>query len=328
MNRTERLYRIEQLLANRRIVPLQTFLEALEISVATFKRDIEYLRDRLNAPIVWDREARGYRFDNSGTGKKYELPGLWFNAAEIHALLTMQQLLRELEPGILSPHIEALQARLKHIVGHDGPSSARIEERIRVQHLGARMMEPAHFAPIANAVLVRKRLTIAHYNRARDESVVREVSPQRLTHYRENWYLAAWCHLRGELRSFALDAIRAVEALDTPTDEVDAEALDTLLESGYGIFAGSKVEWARLIFSPERARWVAAERWHPQQRQEWLLDGRLQLEVPFADPRELAMDILRHVPEVEVAAPTSLRERVATQLRAGLKRFETASAEP
>jgi predicted DNA-binding transcriptional regulator YafY len=322
MNRTERLYRIEQLLANRRIVPIQTFLDTLEISPATFKRDIEYLRDRLNAPIVWDRDARGYRFENGGAGRKYELPGLWFNASEIHALLTMQQLLRELEPGVLAPHVEALQARLQGIVERDGLPAAMVEDRIRVQRIAARTMESKHFAPVANAVLGRKRLAITHYNRARDESIVREVSPQRLTYYRENWYLAAWCHLRGGLRSFAFDAIRATQVLETPADEVDAAALDALLESGYGIFAGAEVEWARLIFSPERARWVAAERWHPQQRQEWLSDGRLQLEVPFADPRELAMDILRHVPEVEVAAPASLRERVAAQLRAGLARFE------
>ena len=58
MDRTERFYRIDQLLHERRIVPIEVFLGELEISRATFMRDIEYLRDRLNAPIVWDRENR------------------------------------------------------------------------------------------------------------------------------------------------------------------------------------------------------------------------------------------------------------------------------
>lgn len=103
MNQTERLYQIDRLLNEYTVVPVETFLKELEVSLATFKRDLEYLRDRLNAPVIWDRELRGYRFDQQGVGKKYELPGLWFKASEIHGLLTMQQLLSTFGPGLLTP---------------------------------------------------------------------------------------------------------------------------------------------------------------------------------------------------------------------------------
>ncbi|WP_341678123.1 WYL domain-containing protein [Niveibacterium sp. SC-1] len=322
MDRTERLYRIEQLLAARRIVPLSTFLETLEVSLATFKRDLEYLRDRMNAPIVWDRDAGGYRFDTSATAQKHELPGLWLNASEIHALLSMQQLLKELQPGLLAPHVEPLSARLEALLGNENIPAAQVAERIRIQRIAARVDTSAQFAPVASATLARRRLAITHYSRERDEESERTVSPQRLTYYRENWYLAAWCHLRSGLRSFSLDAIRQARLLDEPADEVATEELDALLGSAYGIFSGTEVEWAELLFEPERARWVAAERWHAQQRQTWLPDGRLLLEVPFADPRELAMDIQRHVPEVEIRGPASLRERVLEQLRQGLARLQ------
>ena len=59
MDRTERFHLIDQMLSNRRVVSRQQFLDALEVSPATFKRDLEYLRDRLAAPIVWDRERPG-----------------------------------------------------------------------------------------------------------------------------------------------------------------------------------------------------------------------------------------------------------------------------
>lgn len=62
VNRTERLQLIDQLLHERRAVPLALFLYTLSVSRATFKCDLEYLRERLHAPIVWDREAGGYRF--------------------------------------------------------------------------------------------------------------------------------------------------------------------------------------------------------------------------------------------------------------------------
>ncbi|MBU2570795.1 MAG: hypothetical protein KJ725_12345 [Gammaproteobacteria bacterium] len=78
MNRTERFYAIEYLLRQQRVVPIAVFLERLCFSRSTFTRDIEYLRDRLHAPIVWDREEGGYRFDDPPRdGPPHELPGLW-----------------------------------------------------------------------------------------------------------------------------------------------------------------------------------------------------------------------------------------------------------
>ena len=87
MTRTERFYRIDKMLHERRLVPIEVFLEELDISRATFKRDMEYLRDRLHAPIVWDRFAGGYRFESASTGPAYELPGLWFTAGERELLM-------------------------------------------------------------------------------------------------------------------------------------------------------------------------------------------------------------------------------------------------
>jgi proteasome accessory factor C len=71
---------------------------------------------------------------------------------------------------------------------------------------------------------------------------------------------------------------------------------------------------AVLRFTAERARWVANEEWHPEQRGEFLPDGRYQLSLPYADPRELIMDILKYGPDVEVVAPDSLRAAVAERL--------------
>ncbi len=60
VNQTERLYKMEQMLSESQVVPIETMLERLEISRATVKRDLDYLRDRLHAPIVWDRGLGGY----------------------------------------------------------------------------------------------------------------------------------------------------------------------------------------------------------------------------------------------------------------------------
>ena len=147
----------------------------------------------------------------------------------------------------------------------------------------------------------------------RGDVTEREVSPQRLVYYRANWYLDTWDHLRNDIRSFSLDAVRKAEMLATKARDVPDAQLDEVLAAGYGIFGGRKVQWAVLRFSAERARYVSLEEWHPKQKARWEKDGRYVLEVPFSSEKELVMDILKHGAEVEVLAPPSLREELRTR---------------
>jgi predicted DNA-binding transcriptional regulator YafY len=145
---------------------------------------------------------------------------------------------------------------------------------------------------------------------------------QRLTHYRDNWYLEAWCHRADGLRRFSLDRILNARLLDEPTKDIDLEQLATDMDRSYGIFSGPGKHRAVLLFTAERARWIADERWHPEQQTRYRDDGRYQLEIPYTDPRELVLDILRYGPDVEVLAPTDLRDQVRTRLQAALEQYQ------
>jgi predicted DNA-binding transcriptional regulator YafY len=322
VDRLERFYKIQQLLERKRSVRVSEFLDELGISLATFKRDLEYMRDRFHAPVVWDRETRGYRFDAPLVdAPRFELPGLWFNADEIRALLTMQQLLSNLQPGLLEPHVQPLLARLRSLLDVGEHDAEEVERRVRILHVGARSMQLPHFQLVATAVLKRARIWIRYRGRSRDDETEREISPQRLVYYRENWYVDGWCHLRDDLRSFAVDAILEAAPVDKRAKAVSDRDLDDVLASGYGIFSGRKTVWAKLRFSPERARWVAAEQWHPKQRGAFDAEGFFLLEVPYSDERELIMDIMRHGMHVEVMEPPTLRTAVIAQLEAARKRY-------
>ncbi|HSJ98533.1 MAG TPA: transcriptional regulator, partial [Myxococcota bacterium] len=132
MNATERLYRIDNLLRQRRCVPLKEFLADLGVSRATFKRDLDTMRDRMNAPIVWDRELGGYRFEEQpGAGPRYQLPGLWFSPREAEALLTMHQLLESLQPSLLGAHVKPLLARITALLATGDRSAREVRRRIR-----------------------------------------------------------------------------------------------------------------------------------------------------------------------------------------------------
>ncbi len=307
MSINERVYKIDQLLHERRSISFQELLDKLEISRATLKRDLAYMRDRLNAPIIYDKDLSGYRLGEQGLGATYELPGMWFLSDEIYALMTMQYLLSNLDTGgLLGPHIKPLQSRLSALLETADNSVDQIQKRIKVENLGARHHDLVLFQAVGSALINRKRLKIKYYARGANADSERELSPQRLIHYRGNWYLDAWCHLRNDLRSFAVDAIQGAEILEIESEEIADAQLNEVLGAGYGIFSGKEVEWAVLHFTPERARWVATERWHSKQEGHFLSDGTYELKIPFSDARELSMDILKHGADVKVIEPPAL----------------------
>jgi len=321
MSNNERIYRIDQLLNDRKTVSFQELLDRLEVSPATLKRDLAYMRDRLNVPIVYDKVQNGYRFEI--TSESYELPGLWFSPQEIYALLAMEHLLVNLDAGgLLGKQIKPLRSRLLAMLDSADNSLDEIKKRVRIEKIGARKVDYDFFQAIGLALVKRKKLIIQYQSRSKDENTNREISPQRIIYYRDNWYLDGWCHLKDALRSFSLDAIKKVELLDIIALDVDENELNSVLSSGYGIFSGKDVEWATLLFSPNRARWVANEKWHPDQVGKVLTDGYYELRVPYSDTREILMDILKYGNGLRVVKPQKLIDLLKSSLKNTLDLYE------
>lgn len=319
MDRTERFYKIKELLRRHKVASFATLQAALEVSRSTLKRDLSYLSTRLNNPISYRRELGGYSLEkpDDESSSPHELPGLWFSSTEIHALLTVQHLLSGLDTGgMLNTHIAPFMDRLNALLGHEGNAdAAQLRRRVRIIGLAQRSVTPHHFERVATALAQRKRLQITYNARGTGEASTREVSPLRLVHYRGNWYLDAWCHLRKSLRNFALDAIAKAELLNRPARDISDAKLDATFGPSYGIFSGGTVRWARLRFSPERARWVAQEQWHPEQIGQQESDGSYLLRLPYSDHRELIMDVLKHGAHCEVLGPPSLRRVVGEEVK-------------
>ncbi len=323
MDRTERFYRIRRRLLEKGTLTRREIEDDLEISHATFKRDIEYLRDRLNVPIVWSRERQAYVIDPDA--ELSELPGVWFSPAEIYALLEIDHLLASLGSGLVGRQFEPLRARLSALLERGDRGHREIRKRIRVLALGTRRVDRDLFEALSLALLGRKRVLIRHEKRGDGSVTERIVSPQRLVHYRYNWYLDAWCHLRRDLRVFSVDAIRSARVQQEAAREVADDDLDRVLGAGYGIFAGAETRTAVLRFTPEAARWVADEVWHSRQVGRIEADGGYVLELPYSQEPELVMDLLRYGAGVDVRSPASLRARVAAELEAAASQYRSGN---
>ena len=328
MSQAARLRDIVAILeARKQPVPREVLLDELGVSYATFKRDIAVLRDQFQAPIVWlpgevGRE-RGYVLEDKGwSSGKLGLPRAWFTSSEIYALLMIDTLAGHIAPGLLTEHLQPLITRITLALSAAEDAPEDIRSRVQILASSARRRDAAQFEIVAQATVRRNRLEILYFTKSRNERTTRTVSPQRLVHYKENWYLVAWCHKAEASRVFALDSIEDARGIKEPALEADKAAVDAMVGKDFGIYSGGDRMWAKLRFSALQARWVEAEVWHPEQKASHLGDGSLVLEVPYSDQRELLLDVLKFGSEAEVLEPLGLREEVRSRLRRALSQYE------
>ncbi|MBS0214004.1 MAG: YafY family transcriptional regulator [Proteobacteria bacterium] len=321
MERYERALALHRLFkASRYPIATARMLEELGCSRPTLYRDLAYLRDVLGAPLDGFGDGT-YKYDEH-EGSRFELPGLWLNSDELHALLAAHQLLERTGSGVLSGALAPIRSRIEALLAEQAGGKRWPVERVRVIASGQRAMDQLAFRLAASAVLERKRLRFDYRARSTDERSHRTVSPQRLTHYRDNWYLDAYDHDRDALRSFAVDRISHAHVLDEAAQDVPDSELHEHLASGYGIFSGTPKAWATIVFSAKAARWVADTHWHSRQEGKFLSDGRYELRVPYSNGRELLMDVLRYGADAQIVAPASLRAQAKANLQLALAAYE------
>jgi proteasome accessory factor C len=322
MDKFDRIFELHHCLVGRRTPLLVSEIQdQLQCGRATVYRLLDLMRDRLGAPVVRDAATGGFLYDRKVSPASYELPGLWFTAEELQALVVFQRLLNGLEPGLLDAHLAPLGRRIEQLVASRHLNLGGIEQRIRILGVAARSVGEA-FRLVASATLQRRKLRFEYQLRSKDQHTERVVSPQRLIHYRDNWYLDAWDSAKSALRSFSIDRISNAVVCADLAENISEKELDEELATAYGIFSGKANKLAILRFSAERARWVADERWHPDQSGQFLTDGRYELLIPYRDGRELVMDILRHGPHVEVVGPAELRQHAIDIMRQAAQQYE------
>lgn len=314
-------------------VSKQLIQDKLECSAASVERYLTELRDTYNLTVEYDRERNGYELLQADDD--IELPSHLFTTQEINALLLIDQIINNLEPGFLEKDTQTLKNHLARIrtkfSGVDADEAIeQSANRIRMINIGKRAGNSKYLSLVTQAVLQGKQVTIRYGGRSGNKSITeqmtadlpRNLSPQRLTHYRDNWYLDAWCHTQQALRTFAVERISELELHKKPRKTLSHDTLNEHYAQTFGIFGGKIKGIAKLKFTPHRSQWVAEEIWHKDQQGSWLDDGSYILEIPYGSDIELIGDILKYGNDVEVLAPQALRDKVIDKIRSMLEQYE------
>lgn len=319
MSVTENLDDLVALLRKRpRGVTRRDLQTRWQCSPETARRMLARAREERGVAYVAEDVRRGvYRLDPSAN---IEAPFLFFRADQLAALLGLAHWLEALGSGVLTSQLAPVKASLHERLRAHDIDPALWEGRVRLLPMQTRHVDPEVLVDAARAVLLRKRVAF-QYKGARETSFQPRIAcPQRLVRYRDNWSLDAWCHQRRDFRQFALSRLKDLVVTDTAAKTFSDPELDAHFAEAYGLFAGPARRRAQLVFEGDAARIVSEERWHPRQRMSRLKDGRVRLEFPFSDVRELARDVMRFADEVTVEGPPMLRKAVTGMVqRAGAR---------
>lgn len=304
MSLLERLFYFHQEILKENYPNSTSITEQFEVSLATSRRDINYLRDRLLAPLAFDQKKNGFYYLDEG----FQLP--FGDSPRIVFLLAMlNKLAGEAGLGRLK-EVQQLEQRLAGMLSTD---FQKIIDALHCQWIEVESIDHQVFETIIEAV-VRRRLLLLHYKSVGDEAAKRTVAPITIINYQGRWYLHGFCQLRQANRLFHIG--RIADALLTDR-QIPAEISENrnYTEQSFGIFQGEPRYQAEILFCSTAAELVGNQRWHKDQQVTRVEEGLL-MQLPVSDDREIVMKILQYGSMARVVSPPELKNRVEEEIAA------------
>ncbi len=322
---------IDRLLSEKGLVTFAEIQSVLQVSSPTIKRDLHYMREQLGAPIRYSKMRGGYYYEAVekkprqliGRPRKNHQPEAerlsrkqWYSSQELYVLASTIDLLGQLsedKQSAIFQELEPLRARVSNLLCLGDIDPKELLRRVKIVNTQVPFSEPPAFETIGVALCERRRVRIEYFTNSRGETTLRDISPLRLVHYKNRWYVDAYCHLSEGLRTFLIENIESASVLEDSVIRYSLEKVKRELDAGYGIFHGKELQEAQIHLPVDRVSYVLREGWHVDQRVEPNEDGSAELFVPYSNPTELVGEILRWGAGIEVKAPEKLKTLVASE---------------
>jgi predicted DNA-binding transcriptional regulator YafY len=304
-----RIITIDQRLRAKKYPNCTTLAREIEVSKKTIARDIEFMRDQLRVPIQFDKRENGYYY----TEPNYFLPAIQLKESDILALIINERILRQYEN---TPYYEAIKSAIEKLLQYlpNDTLSELDSNFISFQTLPILPIERHYFELLQQAILNTKQVAISYHSLSRDEDTDRIVEPYLLHNHFATWYLVGKCHLRNEIRIFALNRIIAIEMTNKNFDKPDDFSIAALLKNSFNIICGGDMYHVVLKFNAYQARWIRERQWHKSQKLTELEDGGLILEIDVEGLDEVKRWVMRYGAEAEVIEPEVLREEILREI--------------
>jgi predicted DNA-binding transcriptional regulator YafY len=282
-----------------------------EVSIKTAQRDIEFMRDRLNCPLVYDKTRKGYFYESD----TFSLPLVYLSSEELSSLLIARKFLKDISERYIGDEISSVVQKITAILQKHMADGNMIDDALSFQLIEYSPTPEEVFKTVLEGCLKRRSLTFSYSSPAYNKAILRTVDPYHLLNYMGTWHLIAYCHMRRNIRNFVFNRMKNLTILDQTFTMPSSFNIKEHLQSGFGIYKGKSIRAVTLKFSPLKSRWVAGQIWHKDQKVKLLKDGSFELTFPVANFAEIAMEVLKHGAGVEVIKPKALREIIKKEAK-------------
>lgn len=297
----------------------RTLAEYFEIAEKTARRNIIYMRDQLNAPLVFDRTRNGYYYSDHS----FSISEAHLSAHDMTALLLARDLLKSIDGQTIAQDVAAAAEKIAATMEKHGTAIDHVDNIVSLRFTEHTRINDQTFKCLLQACIAKHSVAFCYASPARKEPTQRTVDPYHLYNYMGNWHLIGWCHLRQQYRNFNLLRITDIRPLERTFTVREHFSPESYFSSSFGIFKAFKTQTVTLRFTPEKACWIAGQVWHQGQKEIIRKDGSLELTFPVAAYPELLMEILKHGSGVEVIRPKALREMVRTEAEKTHKLYQS-----
>lgn len=286
-----------------------------EISLKTAQRDIEFMRDRLNCPLVYDKSRKGYFYECD----TFSLPLIYLSSEELSSLLIARKFLQDISERYIGEEISSVVQKITAILQKHMADGNMIDDALSFQLIEYSPTPEEVFKLVLEGCLKRRSLMFTYSSPAYDKVTMRTVDPYHLLNYMGTWHLIAYCHMRRDIRNFVFNRMNNLTIQDRTFTIPGSFNIKEHLQSAFGIYKGKSIREVTLRFSPLKSRWIAGQIWHKDQKVKFLKNGSLELTFPVASFAEIKMEVLKHGAAVEVIKPKALGEIIKHEAKKILK---------
>jgi predicted DNA-binding transcriptional regulator YafY len=299
---------------------VEDFCRKFEIAPRTVHEDIRVMREDMGLEIEFDRYRNGYI--NKEPSKK--LPVFDLTEGELFALTLGRDMLAQYSGTVFEAELEGalskITARLPNTVQ---VNFGDLKSLIKFRPAGIPLIDRKTFFDVNKACEVEFSLQISYFAARTGELTQRKIDPYKLVERHGVWYVISWCHLRNEMRNFALHRIREYKMLEDERfrhrEDVDIEKY---LANAFQIEHGDGDLPIKIKFNAIATRYIIERKWHDTQVLTPHDDGTCTLEFVSQSLDEVKRWVLYYGANAEVLAPESLRKAVQKEIAAALAVYQ------
>jgi len=314
----ERMMHIHDKLSRNRYPNCSQLARSIEVSTRTIKRDIDFMKYRLNLPIDYDARRYGYYY----TEEVDKFPSLPVTEGEVFALLVAHKAIAQYRGTPFEAPLQTAFAKLTgQLDGSRSFSMANLQQAMSFRPFAPEEVDLENFQILTRGINEQRRIKFAYKKLGADRAETRQVNPYHLACADNRWYIIGYDVGRKGMRTFALTRMREVELLKNTFKLPKDFQIDEYLKGSFGIFKAEDDFEVVLEFDKWAAELVSERKWHPSQELVLFKSGRARMTLRLNNIEEIERWVLSWGTHVTVIRPQRLFDRVAKSAAALAKRY-------